>query len=343
MSLQRNLKLAGLQNSKAAGVFSLFQKSDWRRRRLLILCYHGISVDREHEWRPALFMPPAVFEQRMASLKRSGISVLSLDEGVRALVDGTLDEAAAVITFDDGFQDYFQHAAPILDKYSLPATVYLTTWYVDRPYPVFGISCSYVLWMSVGSGTRLGKEFGFLESPPLETVAQAGQAADAIVDFVDRQGFSGDEKDELMARLCRALGVDYEGLLRNRVLGLMNTREVQLLASSGTDFQLHTHRHRTPPSEELFRREIADNRACLERITNRRSNHFCYPSGVCDPAFLPWLRAEGIRSATTCESGLAERMSDPLTLPRLLDGAHVNQLEFEAWLSGVGPWVRRWL
>jgi len=343
MSLQRNLKRAGLRSAKAAGVFSLFQQSHWRRQRLLILCYHGVSVDNEHEWQPTLFMPPAVFEQRMAALKRSGIRVLSLEEGVRSLLDGTLDQAAAVITFDDGFQDYFQYAAPILQQYTLPATVYLTTWYVDRPYPVFEPFCSYVLWMSVGSDVRLGKEFGFPEPPPLQTAAQAGQAAEAITGFVNSEGFSGDEKDELIAHLCRALRVDYEGLLGRRVLGLMNTREVRVLASSGTDFQLHTHRHRTPPTEELFRREISDNRACLERILARRANHFCYPCGVCDCSFLPWLQAEGIRSATTDESALAERMSNALMLPRLLDGAHVNQLEFEAWLSGIAPWVRRWV
>jgi len=340
VSLLRSVKQGALGVGKAAGAFGMAQRSRWRRERLLILCYHGLSVDREHEWRPALFMPPKLFERRMAALASSGLRILPLSEGVKRLYEGTLEGPSAVITFDDGFQDYHQFAAPVLRRYSLPATVYLPTWYVDRPRPVFGVFCSYALWLGAASGAQLGREFGFNQPAAIDSPASAEAAANAIVAFVERENWSDDERDALAERLCGALRLDYQALRGKRVLALMKTDEIQSLKGSGTEFEMHTHRHRTPADEELFRREIVENRELVAKATGRTPEHFCYPSGVCDPSFLPWLRAEGIRSATTCEPGLASAVSDPLMLPRFLDGAHVRQIEFEAWLSGAEPRMR---
>jgi hypothetical protein len=47
------------------------------------------------------------------------------------------------------------------------------------------------------------------------------------------------------------------------------------------------------------------------------------------------LRELGVRSATTCDAGLASSRSEPLLLPRVLDGEQVTAVEFEAWLCGI--------
>ena len=73
------------------------------------------------------------------------------------------------------------------------------------------------------------------------------------------------------------------------------------------DVQLHTHRHRTPLDEGLFTREIRENRQRLIASTGNVPIHFCYPSGRYREEFLPWLKAEQIVSATTCDYGMATR------------------------------------
>ncbi len=340
MTLQRRAKLATYSAARASGLFSMVMKSNWRKQRLLVLCYHGLSVDREHEWRPTLFLQPEVFRQRMAALKRSGIKVVSLADGLRALASGALDQPTAVITFDDGFQDFQVHAAQVLADYQFPATVYQTTWYVDRPYPVVGVFCNYLLWMRMGTDLKLGSEFGFSVAPPLRTEREVEDAAESIIRFADRSGMSGDEKDDLARRLCIATGFDYEKVLRTRLLGLLNSDEIRALSAAGIDFELHTHRHRTPLVEGPFKTEIVDNRAALERITGKTPRYFCYPSGEFYPALLPWLRDEGVENAVTCVRALGSRESDPLLFPRMSDGAHVTQVEFDAWLSGFEPRLR---
>ena len=49
------IECAFLQTFKTAGIFRMVRDSEWRRQRLLILCYHSISLDDEHEWRPATY------------------------------------------------------------------------------------------------------------------------------------------------------------------------------------------------------------------------------------------------------------------------------------------------
>ncbi|MDH3223056.1 MAG: hypothetical protein OEO23_05005, partial [Gemmatimonadota bacterium] len=55
-SVVRRSKRAGLAALKASGGFDASAGSFWRRQRLAILCYHGISLDDEHHWDPALFV-----------------------------------------------------------------------------------------------------------------------------------------------------------------------------------------------------------------------------------------------------------------------------------------------
>lgn len=94
-----------------------------------------------------------------------------------------------------------------------------------------------------------------------------------------------------------------------------------------------THRHRVPEQRELFLREIADNRRALAEcgLNPERLTHFCYPSGLYQSAFLPWLAEAGVVSAVTCVRGLASKRQHRLLLPRFIDtGRH------RTWSSRVG-------
>jgi peptidoglycan/xylan/chitin deacetylase (PgdA/CDA1 family) len=135
--------------------------------------------------------------------------------------------------------------------------------------------------------------------------------------------------------------VDFDNLLSRRILQLINPVEAKSLAADGIDVQLHTHRHRTPSDRELFLKEIEDNRKSIEAMTGKSPTHFCYPSGIWDPAFLPWLSEAGIESATTCEIGLATPASNPLLLPRLVDVSRLSPIEFEGWLTGISTALPR--
>src|SRR5688572_23354390 len=121
----KKLKQTTLGTLKTSGVFRLVENTRWRQRRLLILAYHGISLDDEHQWDPSLYMPPDAFRRRMQLLKDSNCTVLPLAEALKFLYREDLPEKCVALTFDDGNYDFYKNAQPILRDFGFPATVYL--------------------------------------------------------------------------------------------------------------------------------------------------------------------------------------------------------------------------
>jgi peptidoglycan/xylan/chitin deacetylase (PgdA/CDA1 family) len=327
------LKNNALQIARGLGLFAAVGHSRWRRQRLLILCYHGLSLRDEHLWRN-LFVTPAFFRRRLEILARHAYRVLPLAAGLRMLREGGLPPKSVAITFDDGFHDFHQHGFPLLREFGFPATVYQTTYYSGYPFPVFNLVLSYLFWRA-GGGVLDGAAYGVTGMFDLSGDAGRSRAVDAFLDFARRQDYTPAQKDALAARVAGGLGVDYAEILRLRMLQLMTGSQVSEIVAGGMDVQLHTHRHRTPLDENSFVREIRDNRQWIAAATGTNPNHFCYPSGEHRDEFLPWLRAEGVVSATTCESGIATRACEPLLLPRLLDSMQITEVDFEGWLAGV--------
>jgi len=302
---------------------------------LLILAYHGIALSDEHIFHGSQFISADLFRDRLELLRESKCAVLPLGEAVKRLYADDLPDRAVAITFDDGLSDFYRRAFPVIKEFDVPVTLYLTTFYSHYQRPVFDLMCSYLLW----KGRRNVLDLRTLTGQDLRTELRELDAREAalaqIHSFARRQKLSADEKDAFAASLAAHLGVDYESLLEQRTMHNLTSDEVMKLATGGIDVELHTHRHRTPKDRQLFLKEIEDNRKSIQEMTGRNCTHFCYPSGVYDPMFLPWLREAGVISATTCEPGFASRSSHELLLPRFLDNATLSPIEFESWLTGV--------
>ena len=330
------MKLATLHALRKSGVFRLVANSNWRQQRLLILCYHGFALEDEHRWRPGLYMQAKVLEQRLELLKKGGYSVLPLDDALKRLRTGTLPRRSVVLSFDDGTYDFYVQARPLLNHFGFPATVYQTTYYALCERPIFNLICSYMLWQRRSEVISNAPEIGLREPLDLRTELGRHRVVRSLIEAAESENLTGLEKDDLAARLAQLLKLDYERIKAKRILQLMNVREIAEVAASGIDIQLHTHRHRTPASEELFRSEIEVNRSRIRDSIGTCPVHFCYPGGIYRAEFLPWLRRENIASATTCDAGLAALTSESLLLPRFVDTELRTEVEFESWITGVG-------
>lgn len=337
----KKFKQATLGGLKTSGVFRLAENSRWRRRRLLILGYHGISLDDEHQWDPSLYMTPDCFRRRMQLLKESNCTVLPLAEAVRSLYRQDLPEKCVALTFDDGTYDFYKEAQPILREFDFPATVYLTTFYSHYSKPVFDVICSYLLWKGQSARLNFKEITGQEMTVDLSGEGLRTSSVDQLRKFARDHELSAGEKDSLAASIAAQLKIDYDALRAKRLMQILSPDEVKTLATEGVDFQLHTHRHRVPLERSLFLREIDDNRNSIQAMTGAVASHFCYPSGVYDQVFLPWLEEAGIASATTCDIGFASPQSHPLLLPRLLDTSGLSDIEFEGWLTGVSAALPR--
>ena len=331
----KQFKRGALRTMKQLGVYQAFGNSAWRRRRLLILCYHGISLDDEHQWDPQLYMSPADFEQRLELLAAGGYSVLPLGTALEQLYAGTLGPRSVCLTFDDGLFDFKERAFPILERFGFPATVYLTTYYSDFNRPVFNPFVKYVMWKSQRGLVDASGLLGSGTTWDLSTDVGRQAALVTLVRHAREHDMTAAAKDSLAAQVAALLDVDYQALVDRRVLRLLTGDEVAALAARGVDFQLHTHRHCNPRDQQGLAREIIDNRRRMEAILGSTPVDFCYPSGVWRPGYPQWLSELGVRSATTARPALASPKSDIMLLPRVVDSTSLDAVEFEGWLTGV--------
>lgn len=333
MRLRTALKQAALTGAHRLGIVHATSLSRWRRERLLILCYHGLSLRDEHRWN-GMYVTREFFERRLVLLRLQGYHVLPLDEAIQRLHARELPRRSVVITFDDGFYDFRHHAVPAVETHRVPVTLYLTTYYADHPYPVFNLILSYLFWRAAGRVFD-GSSWGLSHQCQLrENAEQNYPLVRAILHVAKHSRMVPSEKNALAASVARQVGVDFEELMEARLLHLMNSEEVGETIAAGIDVQLHTHRHRAPAQADLFHRELHDNQRWIREKAGIECKHFCYPSGEYRQSHLDLLRRQGIVSATTCDHALASPADDPLLLPRFLDSMRVSETEFLSWASG---------
>ena len=94
-----------------------------------ILMYHRFGYDAGN----SLFVTPENFFRQMSYLKTKGYDVIALDELVMGIENNKrFKHKTVVITVDDGHQDSYTYAYPILKEHGFPATIFIIANYIDN-------------------------------------------------------------------------------------------------------------------------------------------------------------------------------------------------------------------
>jgi peptidoglycan/xylan/chitin deacetylase (PgdA/CDA1 family) len=127
-----------------------------------VLMYHSVSDDSESRIHPyyQTTTAPEVFAAQMEFLYANGYRTCTLGEAINYL-NGTVPSPSkpVVITFDDGFADFYRSAFPIMNRYGLTATVYLPTAFIgERSVRFLEKDC--LSWSQVNELYKYGISFG---------------------------------------------------------------------------------------------------------------------------------------------------------------------------------------
>ena len=132
-----------------------------REARVPILMYHSVSDNlfgRTHPYYQ-INTSPLVFARQMRWLRRNGYRTMDLTEMLAALETGQDVSKRMVLTFDDGYQDFYTDAFPVLRQCGFGATVFLTTDRIkDAPLRLEGVD--YLTWREVRDLHAEGIRFG---------------------------------------------------------------------------------------------------------------------------------------------------------------------------------------
>lgn len=126
-----------------------------------ILMYHSISDNLFGKTHPyyQINTSPRIFGRQMKWLHDADYCTLSLPELQAAFECGDIPPKAVVITFDDGYRDFYTDAFPSLRRYAFKATVFLATSRIqDTPMRVEGVD--YLTWREVRELHAAGIDFG---------------------------------------------------------------------------------------------------------------------------------------------------------------------------------------
>lgn len=287
----------------------------------LILLYHRIATEKPDVH--ALCVTPEAFRRQLEALTRDR-RIVSLRELALAVMQGQTLNGAVALTFDDGYLDNLEVAAPILAEFGAPATFFLTSEELERPRRFWWD----VLEASVlrASADRLvlrvdGEEW----SRPLGSASRATH--DELHALLKRSGPA--VRDDLVRQLRGGSGAAASDPARP----VLSAEITRLASLPGVEIGAHSVHHLDLAAvgrTELFQ-EVFECRTSLERVVGRPVNLFAYPYGSVSVQAVEMAAAAGYLCAVTCEARPLRPHERMHRLPRL-QVPSVEGDAFSSWL-----------
>jgi peptidoglycan/xylan/chitin deacetylase (PgdA/CDA1 family) len=274
-----------------------------------ILYYHRVNDDND-AFSPAI--STALFEAEMRYVRRH-YRVVGLAELLRWL-GGDATEPVLAITFDDGYGDNYRNAFPILQRYGLPATIFLTTGSMDSGAPLWFEELALAV-------KKTPRESIDLKTDPerriwLRTLAERLDGNAEIFSVLRR--LPDPERLRLLSDVLRQLNVATDEAQRWKML---TWEEARLMSANGIVFGGHTVNHPflSRLDSDGIRREVSECKRRIEEELQFPVDYFAYPNGREEDFGLTnkaLIEEAGYRAAVTTIWGVNHSSTDPFELRR---------------------------
>jgi len=294
---------------------------------LTIIMYHGIIRNPliVNDW---CFIDENSFRTQIEYLKKH-FEIISLSEAIERMRNGEIKRPTAVITFDDGYQNNFDVAFPILLRERIPATIFLTTGLINTNDTVW--YCRFNIALS--QTRRLHIEWNGFKFD-LSTLDLKGEASAAIQDSLKKL-----EHPKLMAtirNIILELGDDPDCSIEiGSPFRMLDKNAIGEMATSGLiEFGAHTHRHAilSQLSDGERYNEIRQSINAIYELTGRPCKCFSYPNGRVEDYNIETIKdleTCGIQMAVTTTVGPNNRTTPAMELRRYGVGADLPMAEFQ--------------
>jgi len=273
-----------------------------------ILTYHRVNDDGDPFFSA---LPTAVFERQMRHVARN-YRVLPLEDLVERLQRGGLPRNTLAITFDDGYRDNLTHAAPILSRLGLPATIFLATGFIGTAEVPWFDRLAHGLKKSTMDAVRTpwGDELA------LSGLPARMRAMERTLEHFKR--VPDEERHRGLDELLTALGVTDQRIFKNLMLSWDDVHAVRGL---GFTIGAHTVNHpilsRVTPQRAWT--EILGSRTMIESACGAAPRAFAYPNGGTEDyteTVKRLVREAGFTCAVTTRFGLNTSNTNPWELRR---------------------------
>ena len=332
-------KALGAQVVSVSGVHRLLH-SRLGRHELAILMYHGVVRDPLPVSDPC-FLEDSLFRRQIEYLSRH-FSIVSLSTAVELLEHDAVDKPTVVLTFDDGYQNNYDVAFPVLQEYGVPAIIFLTTGLVDSSDSVW--FCHIIRALS---STR--KPSLVWDGEELDLSEPARRAAASVRLQASVKEHSPTDVGRLVGHIYERLRVDpVSSFELESPFRMLHGSAIRTMFQSGlVEFGAHTETHAILSllSSEEKRKEIAGSVNAVQRLIGQPCKFFAYPNGRpqdYDAETVELLRECGISAGLSTLSGPNRASTSLMDLKRYGVGPNLSMPMFELLVHHFRDRVRNW-
>ena len=315
----------------------------WTRSQItgkgLILLYHRIS-DPAHEKTPDIFslcVTPQHFSEQM-ELLREWFTPVSLESMVVGIRENNLPSRAIAVTFDDGYADNLHFAKPILEKFKIPATVFVISGILGKDF--WWDTLTQIIFQPGSLPNKLDLRIG---DHKFSTEINSDHVRDRNILLRKSHRFmrelSYEEKQTAISTLAQ--WTKHESFVKQNSRP-MTESELKKLAESrliqiGTHSVTHQPLSSLPQSQQEL--EITQSKLDLEQILQKPIKSFSYPYGL--RSDFSKFSAETVKKANfayACSNEIDTvwQRSDPYQLPR----HWAKDLPADAFAQDIHQWLR---
>jgi peptidoglycan/xylan/chitin deacetylase (PgdA/CDA1 family) len=292
--------------------------SVWRQQLhgtgVILMLHRVLANDRAAELhhRNELCVGPKAFEHLLAWLNKHFDCVPLME----ILQPGSLrsERPKVALTFDDGWRDNAVNAFPLLQKYQVPASIFLSTDFIGSHQRFWWESIGETLWGSHGERARMHL---------IECLHQFGRPLPVLLGDPDVQRRSL----ALLHFLQHLKPLPPKDLYRltdecaqESLPQALDWHQVRSMEASGlVRFGPHgaSHAILTGLDDQTLDEELTRSRHALENGCNRPLPVYCYPNGDNDARVRQHVADHGYPFALGTDTGIYRSTEDPLALPRV--------------------------
>jgi peptidoglycan/xylan/chitin deacetylase (PgdA/CDA1 family) len=275
--------------------------------RIIMLGYHRVVEDFQKSSRlaiPSLLISGKTLKRHIDLICRK-FDCISLDDAIEAIAGRRLlARDSVVLTFDDGYRDFYDVAFPILRACGVPATIFVPTSLIGTKAVLVHDQLYYLtveMTRRNRSVTALLEELNHREAIPGVERSLKSNPPDYFEAMRALFEIPYEEVKILIEMMKRDIGfVDSDFPDEYALLTWPMLREI---SAAGITVGGHTCNHVLLTREpiESVEKEIRGSKEDLERMLGTRADHFAYPDGRYDQRIADLVRKVGFKSASTIE------------------------------------------
>ena len=284
------------------------------RHNSLILMYHNFyKVGNDEHSNVCINIKE--FEKQIIYLKKF-YNIISLEKLVNHIGMGEdIPNNAVVLTFDDGYMNNYLLAYPILEKYNIHATIFLTTSYIDKEDWLWVNKLEYIISETKSNNIKINIQkcheiqFNLNKNENKKSAYESLKNVlkllphNILLDVIDII------KEKLYVKVNYNKTPNYK-MLTKETINRMKKKYIT--------FGSHTNDHKilTNLSKLEYRKEIISSKKRLEKIVKDKIIYFAYPNGNYNRK-IEDVVTKYYRAAVTTEGNFVNKSSNLMSLSRV--------------------------